>query len=329
MTDQGGLAAAASDFHRHWLQAAARTTLSSIGQLVVSGLLLWAIQWWFFPTWMVSSGPGVESMLQVVPAVIVALYVLVLGSVFVIAQQATTSFSERAVPLVLLEKGVRYHLLRALFLAMAAVVLSGQVPDEGGAPSHAVTAAVTTLAVATVTLLPLSAVVLASLFSLHTDPHAFVGRLVVGDLGEALRLRLTRFVAFKVDVLQDMAVKAIPRGDHAALDAATEGLLLIQREAADAHGRERPGQLDGVRGELLSLMRQVEEALALAHERIEGVHLPSRDGAAMGDRLRGARREAAERTSITDDADRSPIERVRRFQRSDPADRPQAKKHAD
>lgn len=207
-------------------------------QLCVSGGLLWLFQMNVTPTLLVSSSSGLSTMLQVVAAVIVALYVMILGSLFVIAQMATASYGGRTVPLLLLEPRVQYQLARALFLAIAAVLLSGKAP-AGHAPSHALTAGVATIALATASLLPLSAFALSSLAITVVDARGLIDRLVLQELHEELWQRRLSRVDLKLDAVRDIARTGLQRRDRETLHAAVSGLLAIQAVWYDA-GSPKP-----------------------------------------------------------------------------------------
>lgn len=67
--------------------------------------VLWALQWWLAPDWLISSQAGVQTALQVIPAVVVAVLVLVLGSILVIAQQLVAAYGTRA-PMVMPQRSL-------------------------------------------------------------------------------------------------------------------------------------------------------------------------------------------------------------------------------
>ncbi|MDQ3934821.1 MAG: hypothetical protein M3340_09355 [Actinomycetota bacterium] len=267
-----------------WWRATLRSVPITLAQLVISGVLVWALQWWLAPDWLVSTRAGLTTTLQVVPAVIVAIYVFLLGSAFVIAEQATSTYSSRAIPLVLLGSDLRHQLMRALLLAVAAVLLSGQVPDSG-APPDAVTAAVATIAIATATLLPLSAVVLAVLFAVHTHPRAFVERVLVRDIERDLQLGLRRLTSFRIDVLGDMLRSALERRDRTSVVAACDGLLQAQRTYLEAI-RDQHDPAGALTDEIAAVLDD-------ACDHIDYLRLPSRDRVPVVEALERAKSEAA------------------------------------
>lgn len=202
--------------------------LVPLTQMLVSGAAAWGLQWWLSPTWLVGSNAGLTTTLQIVPETVIALYVLILGSVFVIGEQAMSSYSSRAIPLLILEPAVSRQLLRASVLAVAALLLSGQVPDAGQ-PPDAVCAAAATIAVATATLIPLSGLVLARLGTMHADPTDFTRRVVLGPLGDRQRRDLAPTTALSIRVLADMVRNGVRQSDATIAAAALTGLLRVER----------------------------------------------------------------------------------------------------
>jgi hypothetical protein len=63
--------------------------------------IVWLIQWRWAPTWLVGSRAGVQTLLQIIPAAVIALFALAFAALFVIVQQVASVFSSKA-PLVLL-----------------------------------------------------------------------------------------------------------------------------------------------------------------------------------------------------------------------------------
>jgi hypothetical protein len=182
-----------------------RVLATTLLQLLVSGGLLWSVQVLVAPRWLVGSTAGMTTLFQVVVATIVALYVLILGSVFVIAEQTTKAYSPRAVPLLMIESRVQYQLVRALFLAVAALLLSGKIPDSGSHITHGLSAAASTVALATATLLPLSAAALAALAAGTIDASEFSRNFIFDNLVRELEEGRESLVMYKLDVLGDMA----------------------------------------------------------------------------------------------------------------------------
>ncbi len=125
-------------------QASAGSAARSPAAYVVFWVLVWLLQWWQAPTWLVGSRSGLQTALQVLPAVVVAIFVLVLGSLFVLSQQAVALHGARSAIVLPLNPRVRAVVARPLVITAVALLLAGQVPDAGE-PSHAVTAAVATL----------------------------------------------------------------------------------------------------------------------------------------------------------------------------------------
>jgi hypothetical protein len=208
-----------------------RVLATTLLQLLVSGGLLWSVQVLVAPRWLVGSTAGMTTLFQVVVATIVALYVLILGSVFVIAEQTTKAYSPRAVPLLMIESRVQYQLVRALFLAVAALLLSGKIPDSGSHITHGLSAAASTVALATATLLPLSAAALAALAAGTIDASEFSRNFIFDNLVKEFEEGRESLVMYKLDVLGDMASRAVRERDRALLRTAVTGLGELQEIA--------------------------------------------------------------------------------------------------
>jgi hypothetical protein len=122
-------------------------TVRLIVLYVVILVIVWVVQWRFAPTWLVGSRAGLQTLLQVIPAAVIALFALAFAALFVIVQQVASVFSSRAPLVLLLDQRLQYLIARAIILAGAALLLGGQVGDIHQ-PSTWTTAAVATLTLA-------------------------------------------------------------------------------------------------------------------------------------------------------------------------------------
>lgn len=164
--------------------------------------LVWLVLWRVAPNWFVDSRSGLQTALQVLPAVIVSVLVLVLGSLFVVSQSASAAFGSQATLALMREPHVQALVVAPLVLAIAATLLSGQVPDAGR-PHPAVAAAVGVVALATCWRLIRSAAGLARLIQQFGDPRRYAF-----TAGRQLRYDLVRrsphLVANDFGVIADM-----------------------------------------------------------------------------------------------------------------------------
>jgi hypothetical protein len=199
--------------------------------------VVWAGLWWIAPTLLVGSSSGLGTMLQVVPATIVAIFVLVLGSAFVVVQQAITGYGNRAALMMIDDSGLRQLVIRPLLIAILALLLAGQVPDHGS-PAPAVSAAVTVAALATATAIVTSAGMLPALLTRFTAPVNFTRLVIEGGEGW-LRAGFTSLVVFRVGLLAEMLRSSVRRGDGTSIHAAVVGLGRLQ-EAYIAAAEENP-----------------------------------------------------------------------------------------
>jgi hypothetical protein len=90
--------------------------------------LLWLIlvflQARYAPSWLIGSRAGLQTVLQALPAILIALFVLAFTALFVAVQQVVTVFSSRA-PLILSEDSrVRRIVARTALVTVAALLLA-------------------------------------------------------------------------------------------------------------------------------------------------------------------------------------------------------------
>jgi hypothetical protein len=164
--------------------------------LVAGAFWLWA------PTWFVASRTGLQTALQVLPATTIAVFVLVLGSVYVIAQTAVSTWGTRAPVMFGFDNQLQSLLARPLILAITVLLLSGQVPDQGS-PPEAVTATVAACAVATVGMILSSALLMPALVQRYSLPRGFP-QFVVESVEHELEGGKAELVVFRGPMFGEM-----------------------------------------------------------------------------------------------------------------------------
>jgi hypothetical protein len=183
-------------------------------------VVLWLVQWKLAPAWLIRSTAGVQALLQAMPALVVAVYAVGLGSIFVIAQQVAPSYGSRSVRVLLRDMRVRLMLVTALLLGVGSLLLVGRVPGPTDTPPRALTAAAETVGEATAVFILVSALVLAALLDRYSDPAGF-RQLVLesdGDLGPDSLKGKTR-------VFRQTLRNAARRGESRTLNEMAGGLL--------------------------------------------------------------------------------------------------------
>jgi hypothetical protein len=237
---------------------------------VVFWASVWLVQMAWEPTWLVGSRTGLQTLLQALPATVVALFALIIASVFVLAQQAVGSYGSRAVLILLYDPRTSSLVFRSFTLAIAALLLAGQVPDEG-TPPEALTAGVATVTLATAFLLFRAGVVLAGLLGIYTAPRNFA-REVVSNVEADLQAGVPGLVVYKVPALGEMIRAGLRRGESIVVSVALEALVDVQEAylRAVAAGQPRQFASDGQVRETwlaedlaLTLSRAGEESLRL------------------------------------------------------------------
>jgi len=228
----------------------------------------------YAPTWLVGSRGGLQTILQALPATLIALFVLAFTTLFVAVQQVVNVFSSRA-PLILNEDvRVRRIVARTAVIAVVALLMGGQVTDVRR-PSHHVTAAVATLLLAAVLLVYSYGRFATMLISEYSAPRAFISRVTSPVLRYLDNDRpRVGMVVFRIPLLGQALRYALRRDDSEGVGTALEGLLNLQAayvKAAQSHPEVRYWAYEGgppvegwIGGELCRvLVAASEEALRL------------------------------------------------------------------
>jgi hypothetical protein len=209
-------------------------------------ILLWLglafLQARYAKTWLIGSRAALQTVLQSLPATLIALFVLAFTTLFVAVQQIVTVFSSRA-PLILSEDSrVRRIVARTGFVAVAALLLGGQVPDVRR-PAGYITAAATTLLLMSVQLVYSYGRFVTTLIGEYSAPRAFVSR-VTGPVFDYLNRETPRLgmVVMRVPLLGQVLRYALRRDDSEGVGTALEGLQNLQSDyirAAEVHPEVR------------------------------------------------------------------------------------------
>jgi hypothetical protein len=101
-------------------------TVILIVRYVAILIIVWIVQWRFAPTWLVGSRAGLQTLLQVIPAAVIALFALAFAALFVIVQQVASVFSSKAPLVLLLDQRLQYIIAKAIILAGAALLLGAK-----------------------------------------------------------------------------------------------------------------------------------------------------------------------------------------------------------
>lgn len=125
---------------------------------------------------LIKSPAGFQAVMQVVPAAIFALFVLIYGSIFVMSQHIVPSRGSRSTRLLLLDPQLRALVTGAVVLVVAAVAIAGTVPADDVTDSDRALAA--TLEQATAAFVIWSTVALTGLYHRYSSPQGFASRLL-------------------------------------------------------------------------------------------------------------------------------------------------------
>jgi hypothetical protein len=182
--------------------------------------------WWLAPTWFVGSRVGLQTALQVLPAVIVAVFVLILGSVAVVAQMASSTWGTRAPVLLTIDDHFQQAVIRPVLLLVAVLLLAGQVPDEPADPSSLVTSLVAALALATLVLMYHATTI--PVWVIQTVAPRSFPLLVVQDVDRELDDGKTGLVVLRGGLLSEMLKLSIKREDSTSVQGTLGAMLDLQ-----------------------------------------------------------------------------------------------------
>ncbi len=178
-------------------------------------------------------------MFLVIPAAVIALLVLILGSILVVAQQTMTAYGTRAALMLAGDTRAQGSIARALLISVAAVLLAGQLPEHGR-PAPSITAGAATLALATAFSILVVARQLTVILLRYTAPVAFAAAVLEGVESTLARGKTSRIV-FRVPLFGEMMKSCIRRGDSIGTTVAVDGLIRFT-QAYIRGTRSQPGR---------------------------------------------------------------------------------------
>jgi hypothetical protein len=187
-------------------------------------LAIWIVQWRFASTWLVGTRAGLQTLLQVIPAAVIALFALAFAALFVIVQQVASVFSSKAPLILLLDQRLQYLIAKAIILAGAALLLGGQVRDIRP-PSTLTTSAVATLTLAAAYLTFSYGRAVQVLGLEYSMPRTFVHRVVESTPSNLARSGSLDLMDILFSLLGQSLRYAIRRDDSEGVEASAEGLL--------------------------------------------------------------------------------------------------------
>jgi hypothetical protein len=239
-------------------------TLWLVVRYVIILVAAWILQWRFAPTWLVGSRAGLQTLLQVIPAAVIALFALAFAALFVIVQQVASVFSSKAPLVLLLDQRLQYIIAKAIILAGAALLLGGQVRDVHQ-PSASITSAVATLTLAASYLTFSYGRAIQVLGLEYSMPRTFVGRVVASAPSNLARMGSLDLLDILFSLLGQSLRYALRRDDSEGVETAAEGLLELQQRYIKAMSARPPLRFVSYRGRHVS--RQLSEQLCRAFTR--------------------------------------------------------------
>jgi hypothetical protein len=218
----------------------------------------WAAAWVLLvllaPNWLLPGDAAVATIAEVLPALMVSIFVFILGAFFVVNQQATQIHSNRASLLLLYDSQVHHAVARPLIISVATLAMALVIPQDAG---PAVAALALVLVVATAFTLVSAATLLPYLVTRVTAPRNFALFANEGA-DELLEAGAAELVVYRVGLLGEMLKRGVRSGDSLQLREALNGMdrfhqvyidAAARTPAARLHQYENGGQVVGWLGE--------------------------------------------------------------------------------
>lgn len=209
-----------------------------LGRYVLAWSIVWLLLWQLGPGWLLPSGAAVGTAAQVLPAIIVSVFVFVLGSLFVVTQLGTSIHTNRASLLLLFDPAAQRAVARPLVIAGFTLLLALVETEH---QSDGVSALAVVLTVVTIATLLASARLLPSMISRVTAPRNFV-LWMMEQVPRFLGIGDTDAVVWRVGALGEMLRRGVRNGDSLQLRQALGGLSAmteVYTEAAAENGSIR------------------------------------------------------------------------------------------
>jgi hypothetical protein len=198
------------------------------------------IQWPWIPTWLISSRTGIQTVVQALPAALIALFALAFATLFVAVQQVTNVFSNRAPLILVSDIRVRRIVTRTVLVTASSLILGGIIPDPSNKslPTY-ITAAGTTLLIAAAVLVYSYGRFAYLLVVDYSAPRSFVDHVVspIADMLQSKEVN-TALIVFRVPLLGQTLRYALKRDDAETLYASLDGLRKLQQLYVGASVKE-------------------------------------------------------------------------------------------
>lgn len=231
-----------------WLLIKARTPKSlpevlvyNLYAFVLGFITKWAAVWAVLALLageMLPDQSAVQTIAEVLPALMVSVFVFILGAFFVVNQQATQIHSNRATLLLLYDTRVHQAVARPLVISIATLLLVLLIPARVGTELAALAAV---LVLATGFTLIGAATLLPYLMTRVSAPRNFAMYATEGT-AELLEVGGTGLVVYRVGLLGEMLRRGVRNGDSLQIREALQGLERFHhsyREAATVNPEAR------------------------------------------------------------------------------------------
>jgi len=265
-----------------------------VAGFVLKWSLVWAAFAFLAPDCLLPGESAVGTTAEVLPALIVSIFVFILGSFFVVTQLATTIHSNRSSLILLYDQNVQHAVARPLVIAISTLALAMFRPEEQ--VDTAVAAFAVTLMLATAFTLLGSAALLPSLISRVTAPRNFALWLVEPVEG-FLSIGATEGVVWRVGALGEMLKRGVRNGDSLQIRTALgglQGLHAAYLEASAANPSARIHHYDDGSPVMGWLGDEIVPALVSSGQDAVALDIANEDGNLIANTLAGFGAKSAE-----------------------------------
>jgi hypothetical protein len=204
----------------HITQVLMYTLYAYVFAFVTKWAVAWALLVLFAPDWLLPSDSAVGTIAEVLPALMVSIFVFILGAFFVVNQQATQIHSNRASLLLLYDSQVHHAVARPLIISVATLAMALVIPQDAG---PAVAGLALVLVLATGFTLVGAATLLPYLITRVTAPRNFA-LYATEDAADLLSVGATGLVVYRVGLLGEMLKRGVRAGDSLQIREALGGM---------------------------------------------------------------------------------------------------------
>ncbi len=132
--------------HREYELQGYRSLKRTLVPILLLGLVMWLVQWWLAPSWLVDSRSDADTLLTALPVVAIALLTVMIAGLLVAVQVAAESYRSTGIGILIRDMRTWAWVYMVIGIASVALLLGALAPANGD-PSSGLTAALATLTI--------------------------------------------------------------------------------------------------------------------------------------------------------------------------------------